>query len=729
MTDCATCGKGLLPGARFCDGCGAAVSGHSAPEATERGPQAVPGAQAPPMIGSAGTLSTARASSDPPPRTPGWVRGAPEAPVAGAVRKRWWPWAVLVTVLSMVVAGVGLGIAITRDDDSGVAATAPGGYEVRGSDEALPGGEPVLSVERRDDDFLAALGVGTGGEVLSVTADRQPAGPVEVVLPYDVAAVPTGLTPAVFYFDEEASLWLPIDTEADAGRGVLTATTDHFTDFTAGLLDGLLEGVEAGVDVAETGVDWLAFQVASATGARADQPQCADQPSWVTSVTSTHETGFPLSAPLFACAETVAGSNDRARVRVAVNRAYGFQLTVDPATTAMTVEPTAELSGALGRSFSRQFSVEDGTIIAPGTSTVVIEVDRPASASQITVQGHMTATTTLMDALMLTLDAGGIFASGSATEKVEAFECAVSLIKGVGDMSSKDVFLGTWASVVKDCLGRAADGGASAALSRVGTGVSVGLSMGQVGQSFLDRERDLFNGARVQLAVTPAGVALPVGSVTGRWEGPVPQPGARPYGTVLDLIDEGGRLSARVSYPELGCSGTWEQVERTGSRADLQETIDDDPQVACTRLVDISLSLAADGRLAVRYSGSYEALLTRTGPPSAAPSLVEVDRQDLVGDWEGPVDQPGSRPYSLRLQLGVTDEVMAGGVLYPELGCSGQWDEVSLDATTITVREQIDSDPQSTCIPELTATLQLDSAGRIVVDGGNWTAVLDRQPD
>jgi hypothetical protein len=720
--DCENCGSQLRSGVRFCENCGAAAGqpagGPPGQPAVAPAPPPVPWAQREPSVAGA-----------PGPAVPPAVASTPQPGAPRPRRRRAGLIAVAVAVvLCLVAAGAGAGAYFFLRGEEAVSVTASGGYEVRGPGAAFPDGEPTLAVTDREDPFLGAFGIGQDGQVLSVTAEAQPSDDVEVVLPYDADAVPEGATPAVFYFDEEAALWLPLETEVDESRGVLVGTTDHFTDFAAGLLDGLLDTAETVVDAAATGVDWLAYQVASGTGARASEPRCGARPAWVRDIATTHDRGFRLSAPLFACAESVDGEENRVRIKVAVNRAYGFQLSTEPPAATMTVEPTTDLSGAVGTSFGRMFPPEDGSLLAPGTSTAVLEVERPASGDEIVVEGRMTAMTTLIDALMLALDVGSVFAKGGPTEKIEAFECGVAAIKGIGDDLTEELFLGTWSTVVDDCLGAAAEG-TEDLLGRVGAGISIGLSMGQVGQSFLDRERDLFNGARVRLDLAPGGAGSgdAAAGFAGRWEGPVPQPGARPYSTTVDIVDQDGRLSAEVFYPGLECGGVWEQESRSGNQASLTETITTGSLGNCVGTVAIDLTLRADGRLVVRYQDDFEAVLTRAG--ASGGSGTGLDEQAFVADWQGPVDQPGAQPYSLSLQLGVTDGKFAGGAYYPELDCSGSWDEVSRTSTSVTVREVITNDPQNTCVKEGTVTLSIDASGRLVVDGGHWTALLEAQPD
>jgi hypothetical protein len=58
-----------------------------------------------------------------------------------------------------------------------------------------------------------------------------------------------------------------------------------------------------------------------------------------------------------------------------------------------------------------------------------------------------------------------------------------------------------------------------------------------------------------------------------------------------------------------------------------------------------------------------------TGPPA--------DRRVFVGRWRGPVDQPGSQPYSMQVSLTLRDGRLSGQVEYPELKCGGRLTESS----------------------------------------------------
>jgi pimeloyl-ACP methyl ester carboxylesterase len=101
-------------------------------------------------------------------------------------------------------------------------------------------------------------------------------------------------------------------------------------------------------------------------------------------------------------------------------------------------------------------------------------------------------------------------------------------------------------------------------------------------------------------------------TLSGRWEGPV-YGAQRGYDLVLDLSHRNGTLSGVVDYPQLTCSGTWTQTDRTGTLARFEERIDKDLSNRCVKRVDVTLTRTDDG-LHVRikgFVGSIEADLLR----------------------------------------------------------------------------------------------------------------------
>jgi pimeloyl-ACP methyl ester carboxylesterase len=101
-------------------------------------------------------------------------------------------------------------------------------------------------------------------------------------------------------------------------------------------------------------------------------------------------------------------------------------------------------------------------------------------------------------------------------------------------------------------------------------------------------------------------------SLGGRWDGPV-YGAQKGYDLVLELSHRNGTLSGLVNYPQLNCSGSWTQTDRTGTLARFEERIDKDANNRCVKRVDVTLSRTEAG-LHVRikgFVGSIEADLLR----------------------------------------------------------------------------------------------------------------------
>ncbi|MFI5732725.1 hypothetical protein ACIA49_21590 [Kribbella sp. NPDC051587] len=78
----------------------------------------------------------------------------------------------------------------------------------------------------------------------------------------------------------------------------------------------------------------------------------------------------------------------------------------------------------------------------------------------------------------------------------------------------------------------------------------------------------------------------------------------------------------------------------------------------------------------------------------------------FVGTWRGPIDQSGSKPYSViaTVTSGAVGDSL-GTVEYPELQCQGIWRLESGTANSIRVTELIDGG--TTCIQTISITLIL----------------------
>ncbi|VXC15459.1 exported hypothetical protein [Arthrobacter sp. 9AX] len=83
-------------------------------------------------------------------------------------------------------------------------------------------------------------------------------------------------------------------------------------------------------------------------------------------------------------------------------------------------------------------------------------------------------------------------------------------------------------------------------------------------------------------------------ALSGRWQGPV-YGAQKGYDLVLELNHVNGTLSATVDYPQLNCSGTWTQTDRTGTSARFEERIDNDKNNRCVKRVDVTLTKTSAG--------------------------------------------------------------------------------------------------------------------------------------
>jgi hypothetical protein len=89
--------------------------------------------------------------------------------------------------------------------------------------------------------------------------------------------------------------------------------------------------------------------------------------------------------------------------------------------------------------------------------------------------------------------------------------------------------------------------------------------------------------------------------------------------------------------------------------------------------------------------------ITTPAEPPNGPALSEstgdpISRADVdawLGQWTGPIDQSGSRPYSVRMTLDHNGKTVVGTVEYPELSCSGALDDASLRGDVLSVVETI----------------------------------------
>ena len=100
----------------------------------------------------------------------------------------------------------------------------------------------------------------------------------------------------------------------------------------------------------------------------------------------------------------------------------------------------------------------------------------------------------------------------------------------------------------------------------------------------------------------------------------------------------------------------------------------------------------------------------------------------MIGTWEGPVDQPGSVDYSIRVVISGANGAArtVAEVFYPGLECGGTWRLVSATENAARVIETITSDPEVTCIKSVPVELSLvgDQMSYTVFQGDDFRSVV-----
>ena len=132
------------------------------------------------------------------------------------------------------------------------------------------------------------------------------------------------------------------------------------------------------------------------------------------------------------------------------------------------------------------------------------------------------------------------------------------------------------------------------------------------------------------------------------------------------------------------------------------------------RYVEDRFRLDADGPLVVEQKGrttttfasdfirivaddAVTAITVRDSRDAAAGR--PADRKAFAGTWRGPVDQPGSQPYSMAMKLRLRNGKLSGSVDYPELRCGGTLTEASGVPGGIMLTERI-TYGGDTCVSE-----------------------------
>ena len=105
-------------------------------------------------------------------------------------------------------------------------------------------------------------------------------------------------------------------------------------------------------------------------------------------------------------------------------------------------------------------------------------------------------------------------------------------------------------------------------------------------------------------------------------------------------------------------------------------------------------------------------------PVDSAPgtSIPEAVAKSMAGTWTGPVDQPGSRDYSVILSLRQQGDTLVGSVEYPELECSGYLHRAHIVDDKLLIQETISKN--GSCVEEV----GLDCTYAMA----NWTTTLAR---
>lgn len=151
--------------------------------------------------------------------------------------------------------------------------------------------------------------------------------------------------------------------------------------------------------------------------------------------------------------------------------------------------------------------------------------------------------------------------------------------------------------------------GAASWLSWLWSGMrTFGNAVGGTAGSLLD-----LDGYRVILSYDSPGPggpfsdsALPLGdnsALVGTWKGPV-YGDNHGYDMVLQLQELEGALSGTVNYPQLKCGGTWTMVAREPSMVSFTETITQDTDDRCVKIVPFTITRTETGLHAlISYDG------------------------------------------------------------------------------------------------------------------------------
>lgn len=404
----------------------------------------------------------------------------------------------------------------------------------------------VAATSPAESPFVAEFGLPSGSGDLAaatVTAPTQPSEEVEIAFQLDVAALPDGAVPAIFYLDEYTQLWLPIPSAMEP-NGRLVGRTDHFTSFMAGLTT-VLEGLEKGAQ-------WLRFQVAKGVGARTGAPACnGEPPGWILGL----EADDGLNAPMRVCAE--AGDGDALVLHVAVNRAYSLAVSGPVAPSSTSWQPSTDTASLLYQTLGDDSAwAGGGAVLAPArVETLLTWPDGSLPAGEVLIEGRVTPGSAFLDTVVAALELLVGYVERPETMMLEAVSCLQAAVDLVGDGWVEAP--GSLADATQECLGpvqAAATGAAAASAKRLLIALDVSLMLGRGAQTALDASAALNEPHSVTVLVLGVVDPPPVGSVllsdvrTGFG-------GAGPSGRPVDVVI--GSLRAGSSSTQwVGCEGT-----------------------------------------------------------------------------------------------------------------------------------------------------------------------------
>jgi hypothetical protein len=113
-------------------------------------------------------------------------------------------------------------------------------------------------------------------------------------------------------------------------------------------------------------------------------------------------------------------------------------------------------------------------------------------------------------------------------------------------------------------------------------------------------------------------------------------------------------------------------------------------------------------------------------PKGTGDPINRADVEAWLGEWTGPVNQSGSKPYSVHMKLVHNGKTVVGTVEYPELSCSGTLDGASLQADVLSIEETIAVNGECVTTVDLKLTLRANEIFYHFNAAGGGNGVLRR---